>query len=1080
MTESRTRLLELIEELRREAEKLDSATQAGGAGTADSEEAKALRENTERYWRERAEELLDSLNPDARHLDESSDEPLLERGGPESDGLAVMVGHSRRSLGVSALSPPFPPALEAEEYHWNSELALQIKALADKHGIRCKIFYRDGHDIPGAYEVVKAWGPRASIELHFNCDGPGTQGTETWYGHGSSIPWAAKLQSRIVRLYGRKGGSDRGTKDARTTAPHRALTSTTQVQPSALIEPFFGSSLDDCEMAVARKPALARAIIEAYAELAGIDLPGDGPAAAPAAPTPQPVPASPPPPPPAAAANPSSPLPGLPESPLIARLRHLYLGAETQIAYPGLKIVTLAQWALESSWGTSGLAQEHFNFGGMKGIAEISHLSDIATVVQYQAHDGWDRYLRFASLQNFITGYWRFLERSPYRGWKEHAGRDRDFISFIARKWAPSDAQYTTKILDIADRIRRSLAQATAETIASGTTTVPAGPTGGTQSAGARLSDAAIPADGLEFRKLFDLVTSDSFEHRALQGAVLAQCALESNWGRSELARTHYNFAGIEWTDRLADLSVAVDYRRGDGTVGKYCRFLEHATFIKGYFARLDRDPRFAGWKTKANDPKAFIQHIGPVWRPNDASYVAGVLGIMGRLTPAGTPATSTPSSGQSSGAQAGTVTIPPGQVPDGYVIRIRRQRTERRRGGGVRTVGNYDVFFRGQKVGGLEGMVLETYGPGDNTATGTAYHRRVEARTYPLGTHSSDGSVPKYATQGYTSSTTPFAKTRPAIRLDKTGYRGGILMHPGGGFLASIGCLNLSRPLSGPNDNIDYVDSRARVIAIIEDMRAKLGSAFPSRSWKTIPNAWMMIEGEPADERTRSAPIENVELEAGVARDDPSQLYEIAAAAMSGSGADGADRARIQALIAGGADLNSLRSDAGENLWSAWADGIAAAALIADPGEQTRFTRDLGSIAALLKQSGVAIDESGALHTALVRAAIGNQGAAVKALIAQGATVDAPDRLGLSPLIAAAFFGAADAVDSLLAQGASPGATAKAAVQPAEAALEVYAELPPDGASALAAAEYGRSIVLYEPARDAAFEHIVAALTRG
>ena len=159
--------------------------------------------------------------------------------------------------------------------------------------------------------------------------------------------------------------------------------------------------------------------------------------------------------------------------------------------------MTLAQWALESSWGTSGLAQEHFNFGGMKGIAEISHLSDIATVVQYQAHDGWDRYLRFSSLQNFITGYWRFLERSPYRGWKEHAGRDRDFISFIARKWAPSDAQYTTKILDIADRIRRTLAQATAEPIASGTATVPVGPTGGTPSSPARLSDAAIPADGL-------------------------------------------------------------------------------------------------------------------------------------------------------------------------------------------------------------------------------------------------------------------------------------------------------------------------------------------------------------------------------------------------------------------------------------------------------------------------------------------------------------------------------------------------------------------------------------------------------
>jgi hypothetical protein len=206
MNESRTRILELIAELRRGAEKL--ATDAGGTGTGETEAAKAARENAGRYWRERAEELLDALNPEARRLDEPSDEALLERAGPTSDGLAVMVGHSRKSIGASALSPPFPPELEAEEYHWNSELAQQIKALADRHGIRCKIFYRDGYDIPGAYEVVKAWGPRASIELHFNCDGPGTQGTETWYGHESSISWAAKLQSRIVKLYGRKGGSD--------------------------------------------------------------------------------------------------------------------------------------------------------------------------------------------------------------------------------------------------------------------------------------------------------------------------------------------------------------------------------------------------------------------------------------------------------------------------------------------------------------------------------------------------------------------------------------------------------------------------------------------------------------------------------------------------------------------------------------------------------------------------------------------------------------------------------------------------------------------------------------------------------
>jgi hypothetical protein len=459
---------------------------------------------------------------------------------------------------------------------------------------------------------------------------------------------------------------------------------------------------------------------------------------------------------------------------------------------------------------------------------------------------------------------------------------------------------------------------------------------------------------------------------------------------------------------------------------------------------------------------------------------------VLQRLAPQATP-TAPASSRPSPGGQTVAATIPPGQVPDGYVIRIRRQRTEQRRGAGIRTVGNYEVFFRGQKVRDLEGMVFETYGPGDNTATGTAYHRRVEAKTYPLGTHSSDGMVPKYATHGYTASTAAFAWSRPAIRLDKTGYRGGILMHPGGGFLSSIGCLNLSRPLGGPNDNIDYADSRARVIAIIEDMKARLGSTFPSRSWMTIPNAWMVIEGEPGQERSGGfgESLEDVTREAATTRDtlsdaDPSRLYEMAAAAMNGSVPGIADPARLQALISAGTDLQSLRSDEGENLWSAWADGIATAAAIVDPAGQTRARRGLAEIAALLEQAGVAIDDDGGLHIPLVRAAIGNRGASVAALIEQGANVDAHDRLGLTPLIAAAFFGAADSVDVLLANRANPAVTVKAAAARTDAESEVYTELPLEGSTALAAAEHGRRIVLYEPVRDAAFERIVAALTRG
>ena len=870
MSENRRRIIEIIEEIREEQERMEERAEVRtGFETATSEpeaareeEALEARENAERYWRERAEELLDALNPQERR-NEASDVATMERAGPHQDGLAVVVGHSRRSLGTSALSPPFPPGLGAEEYHWNSELALQIKALADKKGIRCRIFYRDGFDIPGAYVPVREWAPRATVELHFNAAAsPEVQGTETWYGHESSISWAAKLQAKMVKLYGRKGRSDRRTKDARdidpgTGVPHRAHTSTTQIHPSALIEPFFDKNPDDCRMAVELKPGLARAVIEAYAEFAGVSLAGDGAIVAPIDPAPRPTPITPgsggqptgsgsP------VSNPSTPLSGVPESDLFASLRQLYLRSETSIAHPDLKVVTLAQWALESSWGTSGLATEHYNFAGMKGISEIGHLSDIATTVNYQAHDGWDRYLRFGSLQNFITGYWRFLERSPYRGWKQHTAAEADFISFIASKWAPHDRQYVTKVIEIAGRLRRALTQGVVGQADGGPS--PDMSPGTPRGPAPQLSASAIPADAVEFRKLFDLVTSTALENPALQGTILAQCAIESNWGRSELARAHYNFAGIEWSDVLADFSAPVDYRRGDGTVGKYCRFLDHASFIKGYFARLDRDPRFAGWKAKAGDAKAFIEHIGPIWRPNDANYAKTVLAVLARLTQQAAAAPATPS-GPSPSPQPGGVTVLPGQLPDGYVIRVKRRRVEHRAGRGTRTVGDYSAFFRGQKVPGLEGMVFEAHGPGDNTATGTAHHRRLEARIYPLGTHSSAGMFPKYATHGYTGSTIAGAQARPSIRLDNTGYRSGVLFHPGMGFLWSIGCLNFSKPLSGPDKDIDYTDSRARVIAVIEDMKARLGDAFPSRSWKTIPNAWMMIEGEPGQESGREAP---------------------------------------------------------------------------------------------------------------------------------------------------------------------------------------------------------------------------------
>ena len=97
---------------------------------------------------------------------------------------------------------------------------------------------------------------------------------------------------------------------------------------------------------------------------------------------------------------------------LIKRLASVYVGE--RIRHPKLRDVTMAQWLLESGRGTSGLATEHLNFGGLKWRPEMI---GFATKVEFEAHDGVDFYCKFATLENFINGYWRFLERAPYSGW---------------------------------------------------------------------------------------------------------------------------------------------------------------------------------------------------------------------------------------------------------------------------------------------------------------------------------------------------------------------------------------------------------------------------------------------------------------------------------------------------------------------------------------------------------------------------------------------------------------------------------------------------------------------------------------
>jgi hypothetical protein len=159
------------------------------------------------------------------------------------------------------------------------------------------------------------------------------------------------------------------------------------------------------------------------------------------------------------------------------------------------------------------------------------------------------------------------------------------------------------------------------------------------------------------------------------------------------------------------------------------------------------------------------------------------------------------------------------------------------------RTVGTYQVYHNGQPVAGLGGAMAEAKRPGDNTLDGNVHDRCIEPGRYPLWTQYGT----KYRTLGYDHSPEAAAHTgikpRPGFELRQTGERSEILVHPAQGFLWSVGCLHPCEALPQGESNINFVDSRKRVIALIDDMKAWLGDNFPKHDGERIPQASIVID---------------------------------------------------------------------------------------------------------------------------------------------------------------------------------------------------------------------------------------------
>jgi hypothetical protein len=185
--------------------------------------------------------------------------------------------------------------------------------------------------------------------------------------------------------------------------------------------------------------------------------------------------------------------------------------------------------------------------------------------------------------------------------------------------------------------------------------------------------------------------------------------------------------------------------------------------------------------------------------------------------------------------------------MPDpgtGWVLHVRRLAVHRD-GEKARTYGSYRAFLNGAPIDGLHGHACECLGPGDNQHEGNG--KRIAAGRYPLWTQF--GNL--YRTVGYADEEgLPGTPHMPGIRLENTGKRTDILIHPAyppNLYLSSVGCLNLTGPVSATTD-MAYGDSRARVIALINSLHAFAPGAFASIENTPIPNASAVIDGEPAE----------------------------------------------------------------------------------------------------------------------------------------------------------------------------------------------------------------------------------------
>ena len=114
----------------------------------------------------------------------------------------------------------------------------------------------------------------------------------------------------------------------------------------------------------------------------------------------------------------------------------------------------VAQWILESDRGNSKLARDAKNFAGMKWRKELSGIG-LPILIDVPSEPYPMEFAAFATPQDFVRGFFKFLDREPYRGWRNTVSPDQ-YIEHIGSTWA-ADPRYIAKVKALIPEARKLL-----------------------------------------------------------------------------------------------------------------------------------------------------------------------------------------------------------------------------------------------------------------------------------------------------------------------------------------------------------------------------------------------------------------------------------------------------------------------------------------------------------------------------------------------------------------------------------------------------------------------------------------------